>query len=51
MTSVSPIAGTDQPIADRKSAYDRAFTLFNQAYGALEPLFGELVAMQREMAD
>ena len=49
--TLSPIAGTDHPIAERKSAYDRAFTLFNQAYGALEPLFGELVAMQREMAD
>jgi len=47
---LSPIAGTDKPVQERKPMYDRAYRLFNQAYGSLEPLFGELAAMQREMA-
>lgn len=48
--TLSPVAGTDQPVAERKPMYDRAFGLFGQSYDALEPVFGDLAAMQREMA-
>ena len=48
--TLSPVAVTDQPVASRKPDYDRLFGLFNQTYGALEPVFGDLAAMQREMA-
>jgi xylulokinase len=48
---LSPIAGTDRPFAERKPTYDRAYDLFQRSYDALDPLFGDLVAMQREMAD
>ena len=48
--TLSPIAGTERPVAERKSTYDWAFALFCEAYRSLEPLFGELASMQREMA-
>jgi xylulokinase len=47
----SPIAGTDQPSSEHKVTYDKTYELFARAYKTLEPLFGELVELQREMAD
>ena len=47
---LSPVAGTDRPSAERKPTYDQAYDLFQRSYDALGPLFGDLVAMQREMA-
>lgn len=47
---LSPLAGVDQPIEDRKSVYDRTYRLFCQAYESLEPLFADLAALQREIA-
>jgi len=48
---LSPIAGTDRPTAEHKPTYDREYSLFKQAYESLEPLFGDIAAMQREMSE
>ena len=48
-SKLSPIAGIDHPIKDRKSLYDQTYKLFCQAYDSLEPLFGDLAALQREI--
>ena len=47
---LSPIAGIDHPIKDRKPLYDQTYELFCQAYDSLEPLFGNLAALQRDSA-
>jgi xylulokinase len=46
--TMSPIAGTDRPNRDHKHTYDRTYELFKRAYSSLEPLFGDLAALQRE---
>ncbi len=48
--TLSPIAGTEQPVAERKPLYDRTYELFCQAYASLEPLFSDLAALQREFS-
>jgi len=47
---LSPTAGIDQPINNNKALYDQTYKLFCKAYTSLEPLFGDLAALQREMA-
>ena len=44
------VAGTDRPVDGRKPLYDTAYDLFCRAYRTLEPLFGDLAAMQRVLA-
>ena len=46
--TLSPIAGTDEPNPEHKAAYDQSYELFQRAYASLEPLFGDIVSMQRE---
>ena len=46
---LSPIAGTDEPLPERKAAYDRTYELFNRTYRSLEPLCSDLAALQREL--
>jgi len=48
--TLSPVAGTNQPVASRKADYDRLYGLFDEAYAALEPIFGSLSALQREFS-
>jgi len=48
--TLCPIAGTDQPVAESKAAYDQTYSLFCRAYEALAPVFDDVASLQGELA-